>query len=91
MPGSNAALTFFCQLLRNDEFPVAEVVQDRTKVGGVPVNQIGPRLILLTKHKGVTVALSDQVRTGCQTWSQTISERASFARRLLITNYGQES
>lgn len=65
MAGSNV-LTFFCQLLRNDEFPVAEVVEDRAKVGGVPVNQIGPGLILQTNTRVITGELLDGVRTGFQ-------------------------
>lgn len=59
MSCANTLLTFFCQFLRNDELPVAEVVEDGTKVGRVPVNQIGPCLVLPNKHKGVIVELSD--------------------------------
>lgn len=43
-------LTFLCKLLVYDELPVPEVVQYRTKVRGVSVNEIGPCLILRTKQ-----------------------------------------
>lgn len=44
------SLTFLCELLVYDELPMPEVVQDRTKVRGVSVNEIGPCLILRTEQ-----------------------------------------
>ena len=45
------SLTFFCKLLVYDELPVSEVVQYWTKIGGVSIDEIRPRLILGTGMK----------------------------------------
>lgn len=39
--------TFLSQLLVVDQFAMPQIVEDGTKVGGVSVDHVGPRLILL--------------------------------------------
>lgn len=49
-------ITFLRQLLVVDQLPVSQVVEDGAKVGGVPVNHIGPGLVL-RKERSSTSAV----------------------------------
>lgn len=46
-------LTFLCQFLVDDKFAMSEIIQYWSKIGGIPVNQVGPRLVLRNKVKAL--------------------------------------
>ncbi len=53
-------LTLFGQVPVDDEFAVAQIVQHRPKIGGIPVNEVGTRLIFHALQ-GLTAVLAAAV------------------------------